>query len=455
MASNISKDSSPRIMEEHETTLLLEGATPSILPIPSEIDEHFGRGPGSKGLREVFHNSVMAGSRTRSVLLLHHFLNNSYFPEGPIRLLDGLGASGIRARRLITELPSEQSSRLDVHVCDILPESLSWVEKNAELFHPQHPLKLIQGDLRSRVLEGGWHWIDLDPYGSPMPFLDPVIQALSRNSILEVSATDTAALTGSSKGPTMRRYGAFVRTDDWAHDSGLRVLLANIARIAARHDRAIQPLLSVWESHHLRVSVSVQRSKQKASAVEKNIGWRVINPSSDELKSSIDAGLHSHGCADRSQPFCFLPFRHPVNHKDRRISGPLWTGPLMSPEVLLSFNQDLIEKLCVPCVESLTSWGFPSEEHDLLIENSRRSAQRAIHRFSEEAHVDPRASLFIVDRLHPFIPLSGPPSPGKLAEALTENGHPSCVSSYPNPAILTSAPWDIIYNLALEVSTAT
>ena len=43
----------------------------------------------------------------------------------------------------------------------------------------------------------------------------------------------------------------------------------------------------------------------------------------------------------------------------------------------------------------------------------------------------------------------------KLAEALTENGHPSCVSSYPNPAILTSAPWDIIYNLALEVSTAT
>lgn len=441
-------------MEEEKTTLLLEGATPSILPIPSEMDEHFGRGPGSKGLREVFHNSVMAGSRTRSVLLLHHILSSSYFPEGPIRILDGLGASGIRARRWLTELPPEQSTRLDSHVCDILPESLEWVEKNSERFNLEGQIKLILGDLRSRVLEGGWHWIDLDPYGSPVQFLDPVIQALSRDAILEVTATDTAALTGSSKGPTMRRYGAFVRTDKWAHDSGLRVLMANIARIAARHDRSIEPLLSVWESHHLRVSVRVRRSKQGASSVEKNIGWRIINPTPTELQSSIDAGLHSHGSPERSQPLCFLPFRHPVNHKDRRVSGPLWTGPLASQEVLSSLNLDVAEKLCVPETESLTSWGFPSNQHESLIEQSRRSITRSLLRFSEEAKVNPSSSLLIVDRLHPHIPLNGPPSPSKLAEVLTESGHPSCVASYPNPAILTSAPWDLIYDLALESSTA-
>tara|TARA_B100000945_G_C20383897_1_gene598674 strand:- start:276 stop:1613 length:1338 start_codon:yes stop_codon:yes gene_type:complete len=441
-------------MEEAETTLLLEGATPSILPLPSEIDEHFGRGPGSKGLREVFHNSAMEGSRTRSVLLMHHILSSSTLPEGKFRVLDGLGASGIRSRRWVTELPSIMVNSLDIHVCDLVPESLNWVEKNGEKFHPEHPLTLIPGDLRSRVLEGGWHWIDLDPYGSPMQFLDPVIQALSRDAILEVSATDTAALTGSSKGPTMRRYGAFVRTDDWAHDSGLRVLLANVARTAARHDRSIEPLLSVWESHHLRVSVSVKRSKQGASAVEKNIGWRVANPTSEELASSIEAGLHAHGSPERSQPFCFLPFRHSINHKDRRVSGPLWIGPLASSEVLSSFNMEIAEKLCVPDIDSLASWGFPSEEHDSLIENSRRSVQKAIRRFSEEAHVDPRSSLLIVDRLHPYIPLLGPPSPGKLAEALTNSGHPSCIASYPNPAILTSAPWELIHNLAQEVSTA-
>ena len=442
-------------MEEGETTLILEGATPSILPTPTEIDEHFGRGPGSKGLREVFHNPAMSGNRTRSVLLLHHILSSSSLPEGKVRVLDGLGASGIRSRRWLTELPSQMSNRLDIHVCDILPESLFWVEKNVEKFHPDLPLKLIQGDLRTRVLDGGWHWIDLDPYGSPIPFLDPVIQALSRDAILEVSATDTAALTGSSKGPTMRRYGAFVRTDQWAHDSGLRVLMANVARTAARHDRAIMPLLSVWESHHMRVSVSVKRSKQGASAVEKNIGWRVVNPTREELESSIEAGLHSHGCPESTQPFCFLPFRHPVAHHDRRVSGPLWIGPLASSEVLSSLDSDLAEKLCVPDTASLSAWGFPDDEHESLIENSRRSVHRAIHRFSEEAKVAPNSSLLIVDRLHPYIPLNGPPSPAKLAEALTENGYPSCVASYPNPAILTSAPWTLIHDLALEVSTAT
>ena len=441
-------------MEEENASLILEGSTPSILPIPSDIDEHFGRGPGSKGLREVFHNSVMTGSRTRSVLLLHHILSSSYFPEGPIRILDGLGASGIRARRWLTELPIEQSKRLDVHVCDILPESLEWVEKNAQRFNLDGSIKLIQGDLRSRVLEGGWHWIDLDPYGSPIPFLDPVIQALSRDAILEVSATDTAALTGSSKGPTMRRYGAFVRTDKWAHDSGLRVLMANIARISARHDRTIEPLLSVWESHHLRVSVAVKKSKRGASSVEKNIGWRIVDPTSEELQASIDANLHPHGCSERSQPFCFLPFRHPVNHRDRRVSGPLWTGPLASKEVLSSMNLDVASKLCVPDTASLTSWGFPSDEHSALIEQSKKSINRSIRRFSEESKVEPSSSLLIVDRLHPHIPLLGPPSPTKLAQALTESGYSSCVASYPNPSILTSAPWNIIYDIALDISNA-
>ena len=175
------------------------------------------------------------------------------------------------------------SQRIDAHVCDILPSSLEWARQNQERFEEGKTLTLIEGDLRARVLSNGWHWIDLDPFGSPVTFLDPVIQAFARTGILEVSATDSAALTGSSRGPTMRRYGAVVRTNDWAHDSGLRGLLANIARVAACHDRAIEPLLSVWETHHLRVSVAIRRSKQGASNVEDNIGWRA-DPTPDEPK---------------------------------------------------------------------------------------------------------------------------------------------------------------------------
>ena len=152
-----------------------------------------------------------------------------------------------------------------------------------------------------------------------------------------------------------------------------------------------------------------------------------------------------------SQPYCFLPFRHPINHQDRRVSGPLWTGPLASKEVLSSMNLEIAEKLCIPDSVSLTSWGFPSDQHSTLIEQSKKTITRSIRRFSEEAKVDPSSSLLIVDRLHPHIPLLGPPSPTKLAESLTESGYSSCVASYPNPSILTSAPWNIIYDIALEI----
>ena len=81
--------------------------------------------------------------------------------------------------------------------------------------------------------------MDIDPFGSPLPFLDTAVQSLARSGVIEVSATDTAALTGSSRGAMLRRYGARVRTDGLAHDSALRVMLANLASSAARHDRCV------------------------------------------------------------------------------------------------------------------------------------------------------------------------------------------------------------------------
>ena len=51
--------------------LLLEGRTPFRLPVLESQRRHsLERGPGNKDERAVFHNSAMAASRTRSVLLL-------------------------------------------------------------------------------------------------------------------------------------------------------------------------------------------------------------------------------------------------------------------------------------------------------------------------------------------------------------------------------------------------
>ena len=44
------------------------------------------------------------------------------------------------------------------------------------------------------MVDAPFQWIDLDPFGSPVGFLDTAIQSISRVGVLEVTATDIAAL---------------------------------------------------------------------------------------------------------------------------------------------------------------------------------------------------------------------------------------------------------------------
>ena len=64
------------------------------------------RGPAAKG-GGTFLNPAMSGSRTRSVLLLQHAIESGMLGDGAIYALDGLAATGVRARRWINELPQE------------------------------------------------------------------------------------------------------------------------------------------------------------------------------------------------------------------------------------------------------------------------------------------------------------------------------------------------------------
>ena len=197
----------------------LEGAT--LIQLNNEIENDV-IGPSTKDYEKVFYNPAMSGSRTRSIILMKHIIGSGYLGNSEIYAIDGLAASGLRARRWLNELPPEQSERLKVTICDMNENSLERARENHQKYPPSNGvdnLSYRQGDLRSAILDQGWHWVDVDPFGSPMPFLDTAIQSLAKKAILEISATDTAALAGSSNTALMRRYGARINPDNLAHDS--------------------------------------------------------------------------------------------------------------------------------------------------------------------------------------------------------------------------------------------
>jgi len=417
----------------------------------TDLPDSNKKGPGSKNVGFVFHNPAMGGSRTRSVLLMAQAIESGMLGDSKVRALDGLSASGLRARRWMNELPKESASRLIATVGDMEQNALDWAMATESEFPAENgELLPLLGDLRTSVLSQGWHWIDIDPFGSPVPFLDTAIQALARRGVLEVSATDTAALSGSSKNPLMRRYGARVRLDKLKHDSGLRVLMATVARAAARHDRSIEPLLSIWDSHHLRVSVRVRKVMQGANDVEASLGWRIFSPTKDEVEASISAGFLPPEDSGELPIRCFLPLSHPVAREDSRVSGPMWIGPMGDAETMASMTEEKVLQMCAPTFDEADIAGWSQKD----FEAENRRLVRAIRHISEEATAISGHHLIAVDELASWQEKGSPPSPRRMVDLLQEKGHSAAISHYAEPSLRTDAPWADIVAALREISAA-
>jgi len=417
----------------------------------SDLPDSNKKGPSSKNAGFVFHNPAMAGSRTRSVLLMAHAIESGMLGDSKVRALDGLSASGLRARRWLNELPNESASRLIATVGDMEQKALDWAIATESEFPAENgELLPLLGDLRTSVLSQGWHWIDIDPFGSPVPFLDTAIQALARRGVLEVSATDTAALSGSSKNPLMRRYGARVRLDKLKHDSGLRVLMATVARAAARHDRSIEPLLSIWDSHHLRVSVRVRKVMQGANDVEVSLGWRIFSPTKDEVEASISAGFLPPEDSGELPIRCFLPLSHPVGREDSRVSGPMWVGPMGDAETMASMTEERVLQMCAPTFDEADIADWSQKD----FESENRRLVRAIRHISEEATAISGHHLIAVDELASWQQKGSPPSPTRMVQLLRERGHSAAISHYAEPSFRTDATWSDVIEAMKEISAA-
>ena len=126
--------------------------------------------------------------------------------------------------------------------------------------------------------------IDLDPYGSPAPFLDAAVQAVSDGGLLCVTCTDMAVMAGNSGETCYSKYGSvsikakycheMVRlththtllscpygTCDWMSfpppPQALRIILHSLDQRAGVYQRYIQPLLCVSVDFYIRVFVRV------------------------------------------------------------------------------------------------------------------------------------------------------------------------------------------------------
>ena len=172
-------------------------------------------------------------------------------------------------------------------------------------------------------------------------------------------------------------------------------MLATFSRVAARHDRSIVPLLSVWDSHHLRVSFRVLKSVSTANELEGSIGWRVHAPTKEEVVASIDSGLHHDSSLVHLPMHCMLPLKYPIDRTDPRVSGPLWVGSMGDRGAMSSMTEERALESCGP----VFTVGDPLGWDERRVEAERRRVARSVRHISEESGVISSSHLVVVDDL--------------------------------------------------------
>jgi tRNA (guanine26-N2/guanine27-N2)-dimethyltransferase len=209
-----------------------------------------GAGPG------VFYNPVQELNRDITVGVLRAVADDcdSY--------LDAMTASGIRAVRAA-------DAGYDVTGCDIDTDAVALARQNLDA-------NGLDGDVAHRNVNAHMHEsshdvVDLDPFGTPIPFADAAFRSAKR--YVCVTATDTAPLCGAHFESGVRSYGAVPRNTEFHSEVGLRVLLSALIRTAARYDIAARPVLSHVSSHYVRTYLELEGGAKAANDQIDQLGY--------------------------------------------------------------------------------------------------------------------------------------------------------------------------------------
>lgn len=333
---------------------ILEGSTRLLVP-----KGHSHGGPG-KRTGDVFFNSQMAFNRDVSVMLL------SSLPY-VVDVADAMTATGSRAVRIANEVPHTQV------VANDLEEKSRWfIEANMALNSVKNCRANIQ-NLSCLLAEQSFDYVDLDPFGSPVPFLQAGIRGCRRNGILAITATDTAPLAGAHRAKCERRYQALPLRGPMCHESGLRILMGSVARELARFDRGMEPLLSFYADHYFRTYIRVKEGAVSADDTLSQLGFYSYDPGSLERGfSQTRDHQHVYGPAwgGRLHDLTLLRSMHSKGLADgRRVEKylDLWRHELPSP--LLYEVGELSSLLKVPSprlevlLDALRTHGMAEKSH--------------------------------------------------------------------------------------------
>jgi len=252
------------IAEEFLETV--EGNTRLVVPAASLNNKVPSKTP-------AFFNPAGKFNRDISVLIYRTF--SSECKQNTKSFADAFSGIGARALRVAVEVPGIEN----IYLNDINVLAIEAAKKAAELngvtkrcyYSIDEVCKFLTQ--YSTINGERFSIIDLDPFGTPAPFVDCVLRSILDGGLISITATDTTVLCGVYPIVCHRKYYGRSLNTHYTNEIALRLVISLIALTAARLDLAIEPIFAHANLHYLRIYVKVLVSSSKANKVYDNIRY--------------------------------------------------------------------------------------------------------------------------------------------------------------------------------------
>jgi tRNA (guanine26-N2/guanine27-N2)-dimethyltransferase len=384
---------------EFETVIVREGKAEIIVPKPDYYRVSPNEYVPSKA--PVFYNPLMKENRDMTVAVASVMRR-----ETGSRLVfgDSMAGVGIRSIRILVEADWSEA-----YVNDNSQKAFSIIVKNLKLnglkkraYPSKSDANVFQATHSSTGVR--FDMLDIDPFGTPIRFLDTGVKAVRHGGILSVTATDTANLFGVQKRAARMLYSVNVFKTGFMRELGVRVLLKAVAEAAARNERGVEPVASITSRHYVKVFIRVLRGRKHAFKTVSQLKFLKVRRIGVFYAPMGVVNL-GEACGDDS---CLL-------------LGPIYTGE--------TYSREWLEKI------------LSQESGETLIEKNIYKKIGNLLRDDQKT-----VGSFDLTGLASVLKTS-PPSKNTVIEKLQEKGFSACRSGLDNNCIRTDAGFEDLTNI--------
>ncbi|MBW6518263.1 MAG: tRNA (guanine(10)-N(2))-dimethyltransferase [ANME-2 cluster archaeon] len=309
-----------------KTSVIGEGNISIRLPLSDDSPEL------TTSSASVFYNPEMELNRDITVAAISGFIERIEVESAFLSYADVMSASGIRGIRMASEVG------LKCWLNDWNQEAYEQIQENINLNHLEGTCIASHQNANTLLHQEQFDIVDLDPFGSPAPFIDAAARSARR--LLCITATDTAPLCGAHLKSGIRKYAAVPLNTEYHREMGARVLLGAAARALSRRDKGMTVLLTHVTRHYVRVYLEITKGVLFADTTMEKMG--VIS--------------HCFHCGFRSWKYGLLP--EPVSGcpncgKSLKFAGPLWLGAIHDHDFCRTVLDELKHRKTGKCKDAV------------------------------------------------------------------------------------------------------